>query len=396
MSERIVIVGGGPAGAAAACRLARAGCAPLLIEREAEPRHKICGEFLSIEAQHILGEFGIDPLALGGAPISRLRLVHEKSVAETKLPFRAVGLSRRRLDAALLDRAATLGARVIRGQAVRAIGHAEGRWQLEAGGLGPCAADALLLATGKHDVRSIKRDPSGTVDDLIGFKCYFRLSATQQAALADHIEVMLFADGYAGLQLVEDGLANLCLLVRRRRFERVGRRWEALLDWLCTATPHLDERLTGATAQLERPLTIAGLPYGFVHRPKDDDAPGLFRVGDQAAVIPSFSGDGVSIALYSGRRAAEQYLAGGPTASAPYHRQLRRQLARQIGFASLLYRIGCTYAGRSLLVGAARRVPRLVDMATNLTRISGSALRSNGAASDAPQFRPPSHRPEVV
>lgn len=396
MSKPIVIVGGGPAGSAAACLLARAGNAPLLIEREAEPRHKICGEFLSVEAQHILAGLGIDPLRLGGEPINRLRLVHGRSIAEANLPFRAVGLTRRALDAALLGRAATFGAQIIRGQTVRSISHVDGRWRLDAGALGALAADALLLATGKHDVRSVKRNPVGTVDDLIGFKCYFRLAASQQAALADHIEVMLFADGYAGLQLVEGDLANLCLLVRRQRFEQVGKRWEGLLDWLCTTTPHLGERLTSAEAQLERPLTIAGLPYGFVHRPQVHDAPGLFRTGDQAAVIPSFSGDGVSIALYSGQKAAEQYLNGGPAASARYQRQLRRHLARQVDFASMLYRIGCTHAGRSLLVGAARAMPRLIGLATNMTRISEPGLWSSSLVPATSRLQPPSREPEVV
>ena len=71
--EDVVIVGGGPAGAAAACILAEAKRAVLLIERDAEPRHKVCGEFLSIEAQTYLAHLGIDLDALGASRISRLR-----------------------------------------------------------------------------------------------------------------------------------------------------------------------------------------------------------------------------------------------------------------------------------------------------------------------------------
>ena len=82
--EEIVVVGGGPAGAAAACRLARAGRLPLLLERDTGPRHAICGEFLSVEAQAYLADLGVDARALGGAPIRSLRLVEGAWVAEAR------------------------------------------------------------------------------------------------------------------------------------------------------------------------------------------------------------------------------------------------------------------------------------------------------------------------
>ena len=103
--EEIVIVGGGLAGASAACILADAGCPTLLIERDAEPRHKVCGEFLSIEAQTYLADLGLDLDRLGASRISRIRLAHGRSTTEADLPFLARGLSRRILDEALLRQA---------------------------------------------------------------------------------------------------------------------------------------------------------------------------------------------------------------------------------------------------------------------------------------------------
>ena len=58
-----------------------------------------------------------------------------------------------------------------------------------------------------------------------------------------------------------------------------------------------------------RPASIARVPYGYFcadHAAAD----GLYRVGDQAAVIPSFTGEGVAIALRSARLAAAAVLAG--------------------------------------------------------------------------------------
>src|SRR4051794_15299892 len=69
-----IVVGGGPAGAATACRLAAAGRDVVLLERAAGPHHKVCGEFLSIETQAILRRLGVDPLAHGAVPVDRVAI----------------------------------------------------------------------------------------------------------------------------------------------------------------------------------------------------------------------------------------------------------------------------------------------------------------------------------
>ena len=152
---------------------------------------------------------------------------------------------------------------------------------------------------------------------------YYALAASQLEALRHHVELILFAGGYAGLQLVEADRAVLCALLPAARLRAVGGRWSSLLDALMDECPHLRERLAGARALLERPLTIAGLPYGYVHAPDRRDPPGLFRLGDQAAVIASLTGDGVALALASGSLAARTWIAGG--SGARYHRHSGRR-----------------------------------------------------------------------
>jgi menaquinone-9 beta-reductase len=72
----VLIVGGGPAGAAAACHLASAGRNVLVCERERQPRPQVCGEFLSASACAELAGLGVSPDALDAAAISHVRLVH--------------------------------------------------------------------------------------------------------------------------------------------------------------------------------------------------------------------------------------------------------------------------------------------------------------------------------
>jgi menaquinone-9 beta-reductase len=106
----IVVAGGGLAGSAVAAALAQAGVDVTLIERETAPVHKICGEFLSAEAQDYLERLGLNIGALGGAVISDLQLIRGNDAITTALPFRGLGLSRFALDEALLNHAAACGA----------------------------------------------------------------------------------------------------------------------------------------------------------------------------------------------------------------------------------------------------------------------------------------------
>ncbi|HEX8513535.1 MAG TPA: FAD-dependent monooxygenase, partial [Allosphingosinicella sp.] len=70
-----LIVGGGPAGSAAAIALARAGVEAELVERTEGPHDTVCGGFLGWDSLAALDRLGLDPAALGARPIRRLRLI---------------------------------------------------------------------------------------------------------------------------------------------------------------------------------------------------------------------------------------------------------------------------------------------------------------------------------
>lgn len=363
---RAVIAGGGVAGAAVACLL---GPDALLVEREAEAHDKICGEFLSWEAQAYLRRLGLDVAQFSPAVIHSVRLVHGARCAEARLPFTGLGLSRRVLDEALLAHAAAAGATVLRGHAVRGVHEA----MVDVDGHGRIAAGSVFLATGKHDLRGVRRVLREQPDDLVGLKMYFRLAPGQQAALDGHIEVLLFQGGYAGLQMVEGGRANLCLLMDRARFQAAGRSWAGVQAGLESECAHLALRLAGALPLLEQALSIFRVPYGYVHAPGPADRPGLFRLGDQAGVIPSFCGDGVSIALHSAFAAV-----AAQDDSAGYHRRLQGDLRGQIGRAAALYRLGRAAPG--LVTGAAQLWPGALRWVARLTRVPDRALRGTASA----------------
>ncbi|MDR3534881.1 MAG: FAD-dependent monooxygenase [Acetobacteraceae bacterium] len=362
-----LIIGGGPAGAAAAIHLVRAGHVATLLERTSGPTDKVCGDFLSAEAVTALQGLGLDPAALGAAPIGRLRLVHATRVAETVLPFPALGLSRRILDEALIGRAAALGVRVHRAETVQALDAAGNRLEVRTTSA-DLTAETVFLATGKHDLRGAPRSARDT--GRIGLKTYLRLSRDQHAALQGHVELVLFHGGYAGLQPVEGGAAVLCAVVDKAAFAAVGGTWTTLLHSITAGCPHLASRLAGSDALRDRPVAIAGIPYGHLHRPTPDDPPALFRLGDQACVIPSLTGDGVAIALHSAGIAVETWLTGGDAAD--HHRRLATALQGQMRLAGMLHRL-CLGPLQGWVATFGQAAPALLRHAAAWTRLRPAA-----------------------
>ncbi|MHB9880531.1 NAD(P)/FAD-dependent oxidoreductase [Pacificimonas sp. ICDLI1SI03] len=348
------VIGGGPAGAMLAAGLARAGGSVALLERSDGPVHKICGEFLSWEACALLRQEGVDLDALGGAAIDCLRIVAGNRSAGTPLPGTALGISRYRLDEALLTHAGRCGASIWRGTHVRAL---EGDMIRLADGT-RLRPNRLWLATGKADVRGAARDPAGqkVTRDLVGFKLHLDLAAADRSDLARTIELHRLPDGYAGLQPIEEGRANLCLLVSE---EVAADGWEGVRAYLARVAPALDGRLRRGRALYDQPLAISRVPYGYVDR----GAAGPVRVGDQLAVIHSFTGDGMAIAIASGIAAAAS--AENPEPAA--RKQLHNMVRKPVGRAAFLYAV---LANGGMAFNAVMTVPALARVAAHLTRIA--------------------------
>jgi flavin-dependent dehydrogenase len=367
MRSECVIAGGGPAGCALAIKLARAGRQVVLIEKTAQPHHKVCGEFLSHEALGYLYDLGIDLAALGAVPICSLRVIRGDEALASALPFPALSLSRWRLDEALLLGAGAAGALVIRGQAVEQISGAPGAWDIKLTSEEHILTDTVFLASGKHDVRGWGRPP-GPQSDLIAFKIHWRLTQCNTQALQNHVELVLFPGGYCGLELVEDGIANLCLLVRKTGFAGSGSRWPSLIEAVIGSSSLFSQRLCGAMPLWPSPISVSAIPYGYIQEQPD----GLWRVGDQFAVIPSFCGDGISLALHGAALAAACYLAGEDQEA--FRQKMARQIRWRVRMATAISRMLVSPPGQKLIVSASSLWPRALACVAAATRIPRRAI----------------------
>lgn len=344
----VAIIGGGPAGTAAALEARRRGLRAAIWERERFPRDKVCGEFLSAESLPLL-EAEIPAALARGAVIRRSEFISPLGHGSGFiLPRPGRGLSRRLLDEALWRAAAAAGAETRQGEGVSRLrkletvrGHEAG-WEFESGDGITRRARALIIACGRwwtlegipSPARQEKKDRVGR---WLGVKAHFRGVASRDA-----VEMYYFPGGYCGLAPIEDGLYNACCLIDRRLVR--GASVSSLSDfasWLESVARHpaLGARLRGAEQSSE---TLATAPFRPGRR-RARQLTGALLAGDAAGVIDPFTGDGIARALHSGRLAAEVWANNWPvnngdsrSVARAYRRQLGRAVRRSYLVASLL------------------------------------------------------------
>jgi flavin-dependent dehydrogenase len=359
-----IVVGGGPAGAATAGGLAALGRDVMVIERAGGPHHKVCGEFISTETRTYLQRFGIDLPRLGAVPIEEVALYGPSQKTAAALPFQAMSLSRYRLDRALLERAQHLGAQIRSNVSVRSAVPDEAGWLVQCDDGAAVQCRHLVLATGKVGLRGIDDQRDGS---MVGLKMHFCPTPELRRALSRRVELFLFDRSYVGLELVEDGIANLCCLLPRDVVAGIGAGWRALHDHLAAAHPDLAARLAGADPHWNKALAVVCPAGGHLH---EEGAPAVYRVGDRLAHIPPFTGDGLAIALGSAALAAEHIGAGAPPSA--YLAAARRLTGGPVRLASLISGVAASRAGRRVLLGAARLVPGLVEAVARGTRLQAA------------------------
>ncbi len=353
-----LILGAGPAGCAAAITLAQAGAQPLLIDRQAQAGDALCGGFLSWRTAAQLAGLGINPQALGAHWVMRLALFAGSRIARAPLPAPAWGLSRRTLDNALRRRALACGAQL----AIDTVRRIEGTTAV--GQKHDWHGAALFLATGKHDLRGALR-PRTAADPALGLRLRLAPSAALAQELDGTIELHLFDGGYAGIVLQEDGTANLCLALRKSLLVGAGGDPQALLAGLARAHPAFAARLEPGW-EAARIDGLGAVPYGWIAR---QTVPGLFRMGDQAAVIPSLAGEGMGIALASGTAAARACLAGGGAAAPAFQRDFARAARGPLRLAGLARRLAESPLAQPAALRIMGAVPALAGLLMDRTRV---------------------------
>jgi geranylgeranyl reductase family protein len=306
----VLVVGGGPAGSATACRLADGGASVLLVDKATFPRDKPCGGGLTTRA---VRQCPVDPSPVVEAEVDvvELRFRYGDAVVRHSAAPVIRMTQRRRLDAFLLDAAREKGVEVREGTTID-VANAPADVIVGADGANGTTARGVGLGAGiVHGVAYEGNVPYGVVDRAR----YERRAVVELAdipggygwvfAKGDHVNVGVGAWQTEGPRIREH-LARVC--------EAHGLSAGQL------------ENLRGHRLPLRPPgVRIAGER--------------ALLVGDAAGLIDPVSGDGMYECFVSAKLASEAILSGSlagyepavDAALAPLHRaswKLKRALDR--------------------------------------------------------------------
>lgn len=319
---KVMVIGAGLAGSAAAIRLARRGFDVAWIEAAHFPREKVCGCCLNLAALSALRELGCDDAvrSLAPAELSQWKLNACGREVTAPLPG-GIAVSRGALDTTLVDEARKFGVTPqfgVRGQIVDAspAGVIVRRSDLAT----PQRFDAVVLATGLTGA-SVSRwlpwidQPHGPMGAS--------LLVQRLDGVADRTIHMVCGDGgYVGLVRLEDGRVDVAGAVWPERHEigstghhhpggdaalenvkRVGKERIVRIFETILATASIGPLPHDAAERLMTTPPLRRLRHYGEH--------GLLAVGDAAGYVEPFTGEGMAWAIRSGIVAADCIAAGG-------------------------------------------------------------------------------------
>jgi len=374
----VVVIGSGLAGSSIAAALAQRGWDVLLLERDRLPRHKVCGEFLSPEAQHSLAHLGVlgavaalDPLPLHGAAVTTAG----GASVQMPLPAPAWGLSRYALDAGLAAAAQHCGAEFWPEANVTGVQHTpEGAVvRLRRRGEDQTVrARCTIVACGRHSTAALP--PRTTGSEKRGWRHCVGLKRHYTGVVMEpRVELYLFPGGYVGINGIEGGRANVCALVTYGAFQAAGKSLDCVLAAAAERHPQLAARLAGAQAVRGSECAVA--PVDTERRPAPWDAQlAAPCLGDTAAMIPPLAGDGMAMALRSAElclEPAHAWLSGDLSAegwAATYTRAWQAEFGGRLRLGRTLQRgLTVPHLG-DLLASTGRLLPPLVGLMFAHTR----------------------------
>ncbi len=309
----VIIMGAGPAGSTAAILLARAGWSVALVEKQAFPRRKVCGECIAASNLPLLDAVGLGARfeACAGPELRRVAFMQGKDTIVADLPAfdhvkyawgRALG--RETLDSLLLAQAQAAGAAILQPWSVRSIGGSAGDFScvvraVDSHQTAILRAPLFISAQGSWEISPWTRmDHSRKLQssDLLAFKANFSGAALDAGLLP----VISFRGGYGGMVIADQGLLTIACCIRADRLESVRRAAPgssaggAVVDMLKRECAGVAVVLQDA--RREEAWLAAGPLHPGIHFNSND---AVFRIGNAAGEAHPIIGEGMSMAMQS-------------------------------------------------------------------------------------------------
>ncbi|MCW3073251.1 MAG: NAD(P)/FAD-dependent oxidoreductase [Flaviaesturariibacter sp.] len=364
----VAIVGGGLAGLACAIRLRKGGNSVVLFEKEAFPFHRVCGEYISMESWDFLKQLGVPLDSMNLPKIDTLQLTAPKGTSfTTPLPLGGFGISRYTLDALLAAKAKEWGVHLLEETKVEEVvfnGDHTVSFTTKGGGRQEVNAMVCCAAWGKRSNLDVKWNRSflsrqdKRLQNFVGIK--YHLKADWPAST---IGLHNFKDGYCGISRIEEGKYCLCYMVKADELKSRQGDIKRLEREVLSGNPHLKKLLAESGVLEGFPVTISQINFS----PKTLVENHVLMIGDAAGMITPLCGNGMSIALHTGKIASDKihhFLAGKTdrdTMERDYAREWKGQFAARLRRGRWLQWFFGSTGLSNAFVGAFKRFPFLAS-----------------------------------
>ncbi|TAF67094.1 MAG: FAD-dependent monooxygenase [Cytophagales bacterium] len=293
----IGIIGGGLAGLANAIQMAKAGLKVILFERQQYPFHRVCGEYISMEALPFLqNELEIDPFEHGAIQLSEFRLTSPAGrQLIVPLDLGGFGISRYTLDELLYQKATEKGVTILQNTIIRQTEKQINHWQLTTHQEQTFEAKTVIAAYGKRTQldQLWKRRFFQQKSPYIGIKYHIKYAYQPLHQIALHN----FQQGYCGISRIEDDKYCLCYLTTRenlRKHQNIAQMEKEVLR----KNPFLDHIFDHAEWLYDAPKVINEVSFAPKKLIEQD---GILMCGDSAGMIAPLAGNGMAMALHSAK-----------------------------------------------------------------------------------------------
>ncbi|HTA83588.1 MAG TPA: NAD(P)/FAD-dependent oxidoreductase [Bacteroidia bacterium] len=337
MKYDVVIIGGGIAGLPLSIDLKKRGYHVAAVEKGNYPRHKVCGEYISMESYNYL--LGICPALteLKLPIISNFKLTSGNNKEfTTKLDLGGFGISRYLLEDLLFKEAEKLGVVFMLNTKAHEISY-EGEEYVVKTNKGDITARLLCNATGrKSNLKTPNKTEANKGPNYVGVKYHVKLPRN-----TDLIEIHNFPGGYCGISNVEDDKACLCYIVNSKYLNKVNNSIPQLEKAYLFKNKSLKKIFTTAEFVFTEPVTVSGINF-LIKEPVTDDS---FYLGDAAGSMAPIIGNGMSMGLRSASALAntiDQYLSSKitkPALVANYKDFWRKEFSARIKLSRYLQKL---------------------------------------------------------
>lgn len=328
-----IIIGGGLGGLALSILLRREGFGVLVLEKDEYPRHKVCGEYVSMESWPFLERLGLPLDEMNLPRITRLEVtdVRGRGVG-MNLPLGGFGISRYALDNGLAEAARTAGVALRTRCKATAVRRCSETFFVNAGDE-TFSARIACGAWGKRSnmdvklARSFIKGGGVALDNFVGIKHHLRAGFPD-----DLIALHNFDGGYCGVVRVEGGVTCACYLTTAATLRAYGGDIAAIERAVLQQNPALHTLFSESEKCYDVPLAISQISFGE----KEAVLDGVLMVGDTAGLIAPLCGNGMSMAFRSAKLAlqcAVPFLKGATardTMEAAYREGWKRLFSRRL------------------------------------------------------------------